>query len=294
MKFDVNKLIELFKGVKYNKKIIYTIQTIIFLLFLNYIYKNVSLFSNYLNIDKYFFIFIIPLIAIRILLNSFQIQTLYKYLNLKLTILESINIHLNYSVYNLLTFFGVGASYKMMYLKAKHNLSLKKYLKINTVFTFSKVLLYVFLSIIAIYFNFDILKFFILSLSLISIIYLIFKLQNLSDQKFRNYTLILSLISIFQFFTNIFTLFFYFKSFSFNQELTNLISYFTSGFVADLIRITPGNLGYKEIFLIQTKFIHSIPENQILTVTLFARFFEGLLYFIIFYLFKYIINKIQN
>lgn len=58
--------------------------------------------------------------------------------------------------------------------------------------------------------------------------------------------------------------------------------------------ITPGNLGYKEIFLIQTKFIHLIPENQILTVTLFTRFFEGLLYFIIFYLFKYIINKIKN
>lgn len=295
MKFDVNKLIELFKGIKYNKKIIIATQTIIFLLFFNYIFRNISLFSNYLNIDRYFFIFIIPLIAIRILLNSFQLQILYRYLNLKLSIVESINIHLSFVVYNLVTFFGAGTSYKMIYLKTKHNLPFKKYLKVNAVYTFFKVLLYIFLSIIVFYLNFDILKILILSLLLSLIIYLLFKFQIVSNKKnFQNYTTSLILISIFQFFINIYVLFFYFKSFNFNQALTNLTSYFISGFISDLIKITPGNLGFKEIILIQTKFIHSIPENQILTVTLFVRFFEGLLYVTIFYLFKYVIDKIQN
>ena len=50
--------------------------------------------------------------------------------------------------------------------------------------------------------------------------------------------------------------------------------YFLVGFLSSLVKLTPGNIGFKETILIFSKGLHSVSEIQILTISLFSRFFE--------------------
>lgn len=254
-----------------------------FAILIYYIYQNLEFINllKRLNIRDLLFLFL--LIILRTIINGNQTKYLYNFSNINLKNLESINLFVKSNLANSISFLNIGGGYKAYFLKKNHNLNIKNYIYLNTLLSGYKIFIFIYLFLLILEFNNELNH---RSLFLIGFIpfFIYLFLTRMYPQKFKfltkiiknkkNLTLKLNINLFIQFFLNTYILFKYFQIFEFSNSYEDIVLYFLVGFLSSLVKLTPGNIGFKETILIFSKGLHSVSEIQILTISLFSRFFE--------------------
>ena len=273
------------------KKIIFFLSIFYFLYFLS---ENKVFFEKlfYLNFYEIFAILILKLSNIAFL----SLTNLYilKNLQIKMGLVESINITVNNIIGNLVSPFKLGSGYKISYLKQHYDIKIKDYIYWNSYFS-----IIVLLPILALFsvmvFNFEFFNlnlnsvFFITVLLLICILYFLITkffiyltnydlnslfIINKNNLKIQiNYFLFFLCSTLITFFIarNLIYDFNYLSSFSYN---------FLNSFV-NLINLTPGNIGIKEAFIIFFDKLHNIQFEFVIVISFIERLATFIVSFII-------------
>lgn len=273
-----------------NNKILKNFIGVITLLILvYYIYQNLE-FINLLKRFSYLdLFFLLLLIVLRIFINGIQTKYLYNFSSINLKNLESINLFVKSSIANSISFLNVGGGYKAYFLKKNYDLKIKSFILLNTTLSIYKSFIYLFLFILVLIFNnklspYPSFLFIFISITL-CILWIRMYPQKFSflDKLFnfqKNLILKFNINLFIQFFLNTLILFRYFQLFNFSVSYESIVLYFLVGFISSLIKITPGNIGFKETILIFTSSLHKVTELQILTISIFSRLFELVILFV--------------
>lgn len=291
----------LFKKPVLQKVIKFIVGTVSIFFIILYISTNSEFVEIYKNINIYYLYIVLSLIILRIFLQGIQNYYFYKIADVHLTIMESINLYLKSIVGNYVSFFQPGSGYKIAYLKLQHKLSIKDYFFLNIGLTIYRISLYTFLILIYLVFK-EYLKFVWLALTLSSCIFIFYffkrYLKKLFYKKFELNFKIFSFMSIIitiQLLINSYIFYLYFKILYIDNSISDILVFFLIGTISDIVKITPGNIGFRESILVLFQSLHNILPNEILAVSFFARFTEVVIYSILTLIFVFFpIKKIKS
>lgn len=278
-----------------NRKLIkFVLAVISIFLIIFYISRNKEFIEIYRDINYYYLYFVLILIVFRIYLHGVQNSFLYKIAKVNLTVFESMNLYLRTILGNYISFLQPGSGYKIAYLKLQHKLPVKDFFYLNIGLTTYRIILYtIFIMIYLVLQNFLSTTILLTTIALALVIVYVFKnyLKNIINEKFElniksfNY---LNLIIIFQLLINSYIFYLYFKILDLQNSISEILIFFLVGTISDIIKITPGNIGFRETILILFESLHNILPSEILAVSFFARFTEVIFYTIVALIFVYI------
>ena len=86
-----------------------------------------------------------------------------------------------------------------------------------------------------------------------------------------------------------------FEIFSFNIDLLSSAIYSTVGSLGNFANITPGNIGFYELVMISSNFLHGVSTEQVLISSVLARAISycSVVFIYIYYLSKKLIQRTQ-
>lgn len=288
----MNNFFEFKKSYKYLLNTTFLI-TIIYFAFENKEFLEV--YTNYKNLKLENLYIITLLIIFRIFTHSYQTVYLYKIGNIDLSILESANLYLRTILGNFLSVLQPGSAYKISYLKIKYNLPIKKFFGLNIGLTAYRVLIFLIFALIYAINNQLISSYFfgILFSVLFFLPFLIRFIVNKISKKnelqiTKSLFLKLNFILFVQLVINVFILEAYFKLLGVNAKLFEILLFLIVAQIADVVKLTPGNFGYREVILIFFESLHKISPSNVLAVSFFIRGFELFYYLILTLLFSYL------
>ena len=261
---------------KYNIFLKYIISTISIFVFIYLISKNISEFQK-LNIQlSYFSIFIIVFIFRHFFLTYIEWKMISK-LNIKIAFSEYLVENNLANLINLTSPLKIGAGKKLLYLKEKYNIQAKDYFSIFTTLNIHLALLFfsfffiglIFLNILDVQFLF--LFFVIFGL-------LIYILKKFESNKFFKFIIIKDYFSsknlnIFWFFTfllivsitlGIFQTYFLILSIFQFENLIGSLFINSASFFANIIQLSPGNVGFLELVFLSIDEIINLSASQII------------------------------
>ena len=252
------------------------------------------IFSNYekifLAIEKITLsdlVLLFVLIFIGQLLKAIINIKLYNLIDIRLKMLESLDLVFINSVGNNLGPLSLGAGYKFSYLNEKHRLNFSEFFSINFLFSTvsaltSLIFIFVFLGInyITYLIPFLILAVFFLVFrhKIINWVKNIFPIENINTffTKLINNTNGKNLFSMFllivlQILLNSLIYYTIFKALKIPALFDSAFMYTNIGTVTNLVKLTPGNLGFLELVLISMKNILGLTTSDILSTTIVSR-----------------------
>ncbi len=284
---------------KYKNYVSYIFLTFFLFTFYSYLQENLEVFNKISSI-KIVNIFIIFLVSFTIYLIKAKINVdVYSFSKIRLPMLEALRIISRSTAINLSGPANIGAGYKLHYLKKKYDLNIIENISINTAYAFYLNYFYIII-IFLITLSSNQTGFensFYLNSFLISVIFALFiflkiissnklekiKIKILKDTieklllGFRYFKedsenlrkLILS--SLIYIAISIIYLQAVMSSLSFNISLYSLLVLHCLSSVVNLIKLTPGNIGFLEISLIFLQGLHGITTNQIIIFSVVSR-----------------------
>lgn len=306
--------------MKNYKTIVSYIFLIIFLyVFYSYVQDNIELLNEITSIQIGYIGALLIISFFNYAIKAKINKDIYSFSKINLSILESLRIVSRSTAINLSGPANIGAGYKLHYLKKKHGLDIIENLSINTAYAFYLNYFY----IIIIFFitlssdqsgfeNRVHLNLFLMSLVIALIIFLKiinsdkfkkikisfikdnleklllgfqhFKNKSTTKRKLLLSTIIYILISIFYLHTIM-------SSVGFNISLYSILVLHCLSSVVNLIKLTPGNIGFLEISLIFFQGLHGITTSQIIIFSTISRIisFVSLL---LFFAYDRFINKV--
>ena len=252
------------------------------------------IFSNYekifLAIEKITLsdlVLLFVLIFIGQLLKAIINIKLYNLIDIRLKMLESLDLVFINSVGNNLGPLSLGAGYKFSYLNEKHRLNFSEFFSINFLFSTvsaltSLIFIFVFLGInyITYLIPFLILAVFFLVFrhKIINWVKNIFPIENINTffTKLINNTNGKNLFSMFllivlQILLTSLIYYTIFKALKISALFDSAFMYTNIGTVTNLVKLTPGNLGFLELVLISMKNILGLTTSDILSTTIVSR-----------------------
>ncbi len=284
---------------KYKNYVSYIFLTFFLFTFYSYLQENLEVFNKISSI-KIVNIFIIFLVSFTIYLIKAKINVdVYSFSKIRLSIIEALRIISRSTAINLSGPANIGAGYKLHYLKKKYDLNIIENISINTAYAFYLNYFYIII-IFLITLSSNQTGFensFYLNSFLISVIFALFiflkiisskklekiKIKILKDTieklllGFRYFKedsknvrkLILS--SLIYIVVSIIYLQAVMSSAGFNISLYSLLVLHCLSSVVNLIKLTPGNIGFLEISLIFFQGLHGITTNQIIIFSVVSR-----------------------
>ena len=284
---------------KYKNYVSYIFLTFFLFTFYSYLQENLEVFNKISSI-KIVNIFIIFLVSFTIYLIKAKINVdVYSFSKIRLPMLEALRIISRSTAINLSGPANIGAGYKLHYLKKKYDLNIIENISINTAYAFYLNYFYIII-IFLITLSSNQTGFensFYLNSFLISVIFALFIfLKIISSNKLEKIKIkilkdtIEKLLLGFRYFKEdsenlrklIFSSLIYIaisiiylqavmSSLSFNISLYSLLVLHCLSSVVNLIKLTPGNIGFLEISLIFLQGLHGITTNQIIIFSVVSR-----------------------
>ena len=250
--------------------------------FCYFIYNNISILDNLKNFD-------IQVIALIILLKVINVKLLaninlyiLKYLDIKLTNSESLDLTVKNTLGNLSSPLRLGSGYKLSYLKNRYNFKIKDFLIWHTFFGILNLFpLMLIFFMYAIYFDVDlivnnlILIFGVVAL-FITFLYLIEndvvkQRYSINFSFFSKNNLLIQTNNVLFFFSNSLIVFIILESLAVKISFFSALAYsFLSSFV-NLLNVTPGNIGVKEGLIILFNQVHKISYLSIIVTSFIER-----------------------
>ena len=250
--------------------------------FCYFIYNNISILDNLKNFD-------IQAIALIILLKVINVKLLaninlyiLKYLDIKLTNSESLDLTVKNTLGNLSSPLRLGSGYKLSYLKNRYNFKIKDFLIWHTFFGILNLFpLMLIFFMYAIYFDVDlivnnlILIFGVVAL-FITFLYLIEndvvkQRYSINFSFFSKNNLMIQTNNVLFFFSNSLIVFIILESLTVKISFFSALAYsFLSSFV-NLLNVTPGNIGVKEGLIILFNQVHKISYLSIIVTSFIER-----------------------
>jgi len=261
---------------KYNIFLKYIISTISIFVFIYLISKNISEFQK-LNIQlSYFSIFIIVFIFRHFFLTYIEWKMISK-LNIKIAFSEYLVENNLANLINLTSPLKIGAGKKLLYLKEKYNIQAKDYFSIFTTLNIHLALLFFsFFFIGLIFINILDVQFLFLFFVIFGL--LIYILKKFESNKFFKFIIIKDYFSsknlnIFWFFTfllivsitlGIFQTYFLILSIFQFENLIGSLFINSASFFANIIQLSPGNVGFLELVFLSIDEIINLSASQII------------------------------
>lgn len=248
-------------------------------------YEKIFLAIEKITLSDLFLLFV--LIFTGQLLKAITNVKLYNLIDIRLKMLETLDLVFINSVGNNLGPLSLGAGYKFSYLNEKHKLNFSEFFSINFVFSIvsaltSLIFIFVFLDI-----NFIIYLLPFLILAVVSVLFRhkivswvknIFPIENIIIffTKLINNTNGMNFFSMFllivlQILLNSLIYFTIFKALKIPALFDSAFMYTNIGTVTNLVKLTPGNLGFLEIVLISVKNVLGLTTSDILSATIVSR-----------------------
>ncbi len=286
--------------------------------FYSYLQENIEVFNQITSI-KIVNIFLIFLISFIIYLIKAKINIdIYSFSKIRLSITESLKIVSRSAAINLSGPVNIGAGYKIHYLKKKYDLNIIENFSINTAYAFYLNYFYIviiFLVTLPINKNLIENNIYINLFLLLIIIALLIFIKIISSYKLEKIKInILSdiiekLLIGFQYFKNDIenvrkliissvvylsvSIIYYqiiMSSVGFNISLYSLLVMHCLLSMVNLIKITPGNIGFLEVSLIFFQSLHGITTSEIIVFSVVLRIVSFVSLFLLFGIDKFI-NK---
>jgi len=276
-----------------NSKFLTIIKVLIIILsityFIYFVFQNRNFFSDLKEIGL---IIILMLFLMKILnimfLSNINLRIL-KYLNINLTLSESVMITTKNSIGNLSSPFKLGSGYKISYLKENYDLNIKNYILLNSFFAILNIfpIVLLFLSYGA---SLSLFENLVTSIFVISICILIFifsfklsiKSNFLGSLDFLNYDNALIQINNLMFFISN-CIIVYLIAIQFNSDISffSSVAFTTLGSFVNLINLTPGNIGIKESILLIFNGLHGYSLYMLIFISFLERFLSFVALFLI-------------
>lgn len=276
-----------------NSKFLTIIKVLIIILsityFIYFVFQNRNFFSDLKEIGL---IIILMLFLMKILniifLSNINLRIL-KYLNINLTLSESVMITTKNSIGNLSSPFKLGSGYKISYLKENYDLNIKNYILLNSFFAILNIfpIVLLFLSYGA---SLSLFENLVTSIFVISICILIFifsfklsiKSNFLGSLDFLNYDNALIQINNLMFFISN-CIIVYLIAIQFNSDISffSSVAFTTLGSFVNLINLTPGNIGIKESILLIFNDLHGYSLYMLIFISFLERFLSFVALFLI-------------
>lgn len=248
-------------------------------------YEKIFLAIEEITLSDLVLLFV--LIFIGQLLKAIINIKLYNLIDIRLKMLESLDLVFINSVGNNLGPLSLGAGYKFSYLNEKHRLNFSEFFSINFLFSIvsaltSLIFIFVFLGInyITYLIPFLILAVFFLVFrhKIVNWVKNIFPIENINTffTKLINNTNGKNLFSMFllivlQILLNSLIYYTIFKALKIPALFDSAFMYTNIGTVTNLVKLTPGNLGFLELVLISMKNILGLTTSDILSTTIVSR-----------------------
>jgi len=265
------------------------INLIIFLSFIfYYIYSERQYFYLIRDISLFLAFVILVLFLGKYILNVYLNILLFKNININLNFNEAFKILYFNRVGNSFGFLKIGSGYKLNYLINVKKSNLKDFLGITTLYGLLEYIFNLFIFFLT-YSIFGLKKYKIelfLFSSLILLLILFYKrinnfLYNFMNEKFEinlKFNFInfpsLVLITFLNTLINIIIILFIVMSVGIDKPIIDLIFYQFSSLLSSIIQITPGNIGFSEVFIYLFNNIHSFTFSEILLISILFRIFN--------------------
>tara|TARA_Y100000816_G_C26093830_1_gene578449 strand:+ start:1205 stop:2119 length:915 start_codon:yes stop_codon:yes gene_type:complete len=262
--------------------------------FIDYVTENIQIITTFKNINLGMVV-IFVLINLAVYINRTFINIyLFRCMHINLPFNEAFNLVYLNTLGNLLGPLKAGSGYKLIYLNKYHKLKIADYISLNTSYAIITLILNLILVVALLPFNEEGLSIdFNLSGFLIFVIILsltlLFRITNffgntekiqiiknfvegfnslIKNKKNLVYILIVSTIQII---FSVTTIYLCFLLFNFQVSLLSCIIYIGVAAFTGVIKITPGNIGFYEIFMIFTNGLHGVDTFYIITTSVFLR-----------------------
>jgi len=276
-----------------NSKFLTIIKVLIIILsityFIYFVFQNRNFFSDLKEIGL---IIILMLFLMKILnimfLSNINLRIL-KYLNINLTLSESVMITTKNSIGNLSSPFKLGSGYKISYLKENYDLNIKNYILLNSFFAilniFPIVLLFLSYGATLSLFENLVTSIFVISICILIFIFsfkLSIKSNFLGSLDFLNYDNALIQINNLMFFISN-CIIVYLIAIQFNSDISffSSVAFTTLGSFVNLINLTPGNIGIKESILLIFNGLHGYSLYMLIFISFLERFLSFVALFLI-------------
>jgi uncharacterized membrane protein YbhN (UPF0104 family) len=252
--------------------------------FFYFIYKNISILDNIKNFDIQAIALIILLKVINVkLLSNINLHIL-KYLDIKLTNAESLDLTVKNILGNLSSPLRLGSGYKLSYLKNRYDFKIKDFLVWHTFFGILNLFpLMLIFFMYATYFDVVLIVnnlIIIVGLVALFITFLYLIENDVVKQRFNfnfNFTffsknnLLIQTNNVLFFFSNSLIVFIILESLTVKISFFSALAYsFLSSFV-NLLNVTPGNIGVKEGLIILFNQVHKISYLSIIITSFIER-----------------------
>lgn len=273
---------------------------LIFLIaFYNYINNNLEILDNIRNFKTSLIFFLYFLSFINYLLKAKINVSLYNFLKINLDIFESLLLIIKSAAINLSSPVNLGTGYKFYYLKKNYNLDYFDNFSINTAYAIFLNFAYILFIALLLVFQSSFLiyiKLLITFLFIVIIFFLIFffkKLETLTSFKNKNSfwsNVIKRFINGFLIFKNekhnslrlffdtliyngitFLYIKFIFYSFGLDVQIKSIILLHFLSSIINIVKLTPGNIGILEVFLIFFQGIHGVSTNEIILLSICSR-----------------------
>lgn len=244
-----------------------------------YLIRDISLFLAFV---------ILVLFLIKYIINVYLNILLFKNININLNFTEAFKILYFNRVGNSFGFLKIGSGYKLNYLINVKKSNLKEYLGITTLYALLEYIFNFFIFFLT-YSVFGLEKYkielFLISSVILLIIFFYKRINHFLynfiyekfeiDLKFKFINLpSLVLITFLNVLINIIIILLIVISVGIDKPIIDIIFYQFSSLLSSLIQITPGNIGFSEVFIYLFNNIHSFTFNEILLISILFRIFN--------------------
>lgn len=262
------------------------INLIIFLSFIfYYIFSEREYFYLIRDTSLFLSLVILVMLLFKYIINVYLNILLFQNININLNFNEAFKILYFNRVGNSFGFLKIGSGYKLNYLINVKKTNLKDYLGITTMYSLLEYILNFFIFFLT-YSIFGLEKYkielFLINFSLLFIIFFYKKinhfLYNFIKEKFEinlKLNLInlpsLVLIIFLNITINIIIILLIVISVGIEKPVIDIIFYQFSSLLSSLVQITPGNIGFSEVFIYLFNNIHTFTFNEILIISILYR-----------------------
>tara|TARA_B100001564_G_scaffold360067_1_gene385368 strand:+ start:6308 stop:7189 length:882 start_codon:yes stop_codon:yes gene_type:complete len=268
------------------------IKIINLIIFLSFIFYYISSERQYFYLIRDISLFLAFVILVlflgKYILNVYLNILLFKNININLNFNEAFKILYFNRVGNSFGFLKIGSGYKLNYLINVKKSNLKDYLGITTLYGLLEYIFNFFIFFLT-YSIFGLEKYKIelfLFSSFILLLILFYKrinnfLYNFINEKFEidlKFNFInfpsLVLITFLNTLINIIIILLIVISVGIDKPIVDVIFYQFSSLLSSIIQITPGNIGFSEVFIYLFNNIHSFTFSEILLISILFRIFN--------------------
>jgi len=267
----------------------------IFIFFLiSHFNENKEFINFFYKINVWYIFAFIGLAAMSFVFRSFINIFIFKSLDVNIQINEAFELVIKNTIGNLLGPLKAGTGHNLHYMYKKYNLSPTLYISSNTAFAFLLLFInFLLLLIVSLTFDnlFNLSNFQTVTIIILSVLISIIVLKIFVKQKenidikilknfvigflslFKNKVLFIkiTITAIFYSFFNVAVMYFSFIMFEFGIKFKNTLLYTALGSFTSIVKLTPGNIGFYEFFMISSSRFHGIQTNEILTSSIFLR-----------------------